>query len=193
MNKTQSHAQKELEILIKTTPDAIIRDFIPEILAVCEAFGKSGQSGGSAPYTAHALSEAIKKLCLQQTIAPLTGEDDEWVNVSDLGGKNDTPLFQNKRLSSVFKDEIGCWYLDAITWKTQSGNTWTGSAKTIEGQEVQSRQYIKEFPFTPKDFIIDIYEKEVTKDNWEFTIKDMEKLLEVAKYYKFPYVIQIDN
>lgn len=192
MTNTQLHAQRELDILIKTTPDAIIIDFIPEILAICEAFGKSGQSGSSAPYTAQALADSIKKLCLYQTIAPLTGEDDEWVNVSDLGGKNDTPLFQNKRLSSVFKDETGCWYLDAITWKTQTGSTWSGSAY-LDGKEVKSRQYIKEFPFYPKDFVVDVYEEEVTKDNWKFTIKDREKLLEVATYYKFPYIITLES
>ena len=69
MTNTQSHAKRELDILIKTTPDAIIRHFIPEILALCEVFGNSGQSGGSAPYTAGALTDAIKKLCLQQPTA----------------------------------------------------------------------------------------------------------------------------
>jgi hypothetical protein len=52
MTNTQSHAKRELEILFKTTPDAIIREFETEILALCEKFGQSGQSGGSAPFTA---------------------------------------------------------------------------------------------------------------------------------------------
>ena len=60
----ETDAEKELDILIKTTIDAIIRDFIPEILALCEKFGESGQSGGSAPYTAKAISQAVEKLCL---------------------------------------------------------------------------------------------------------------------------------
>ena len=47
-------------------------------------------------------------------------------------------------------------------------------------------QYIKSFPFKPQEFIIDVIEKEVSKDNWEFTIKndkDLEKVFEV--YDKF--------
>lgn len=184
MSNTQSHAKRELAILLKTTPDAIIRDFIPEILAVCEAFGNSGQSGGSAPYTASALSQAIKKLCLHQTIAPLTGEDDEWNDVGETlnkGEKND--VYQNNRLSSVFKENGKAYYLDAITWKTQTSSTYHGKAKTESGEEITSRQYIKSFPFKPQEFTIDVIEKEVSKDNWEFTIKDEKDLEKVWEVY----------
>lgn len=186
-NKTKSHAERELEILIKTTPDAIIRHFVPEIIAVCEAFGNSGQSGGSAPYTAGALSQAIKKLCLQKPIAPLTGEDDEWNDVGETLNKSEkNGVYQNNRLSSVFKEDGKAHYLDAITWKTQTGSTWHGMAKTQGGEEIKSRQYIRAFPFNPQEFTIDVIEKEISKDNWEFTIKDdkdLEKVFEV--YDKF--------
>jgi hypothetical protein len=180
MTNTQSHAQRELDILIKTTPDAIIRDFVPEILALCEAFGNSGQSGGSAPYTASALSQAIKKLCLQQTIAPLTGEDDEWMEVT---GASDLPsMCQNKREGAVFKDGSQAYYLDAITWKTQTGATWSGNAHAGT-EKISSRQNIKSFPFYPKTFVVDVIEKEVSKDNWEFDVKNHDDLKEVFEYY----------
>ena len=61
MTNTQKFAKRELDILAATVPDAIVTPFAKEILALCEAFGKSGQSGGSAPYTASAISQAIKK------------------------------------------------------------------------------------------------------------------------------------
>ena len=173
MTNTQSHAKRELDILIKTTPDAIIRHFIPEILAICEVFGNSGQSGGSAPYTAGALADAIKKLCLQQPIAPLMGDDSEWNEV--FGG-----ILQNNSCSAVFKENDKAYYLDAISWKTQKGTTWNGTTK--EG--IKSRQFIKAFPFKPKTFVINVIEKEVSKDNWEFEIKDKEQLKEVAEYYE---------
>ena len=48
MTNTQKFAQKELDILAATVPDAIVTPFAKEILALCEAFGNSGQSGGSA-------------------------------------------------------------------------------------------------------------------------------------------------
>ena len=176
---TASYAKRELEILLETRSDAIIRDFVPEIIALCEAFGNSGQSGGSAPYTASALSQAVKKLCLQMPIAPLTGKDDEWSG--SLSGEKE--VFQNNRLSSVFKENGKSHYLDAITWKTQKGSTWHGKAKTQSGEEITSRQYIKSFPFKPQEFTIDVIEKEISKDNWEFTIKDEKDLEKVFEVY----------
>lgn len=180
MSYTKTHAERELDILVKTTPDVIIEDFIPEILALCEKFGNSGQSGGSAPYTASAITQAINKLLLQQTICPLQGTDDEWNN--SLGGEDN--LFQNNRDSAVFKDDNGAYYLDAIIWKTQNGTTWGGTAKLKDGTTIRSRQFIKSFPFEPKTFYIDVIETEIKKDDWEFTLKDEEQLTEVFEYYK---------
>ena len=91
MTNSESHAKRELEILAKTSPDALIIPFTNEILALCEAFGKSGQSGGSAPYTASAISGAIKKLMMFETITPLTGENEEWVNTDTNNGNG--PIF----------------------------------------------------------------------------------------------------
>lgn len=190
MNNTKTHAERELDILLKTTPDAIIRDFVPEILAVCEAFNNSGQSGGSAPYTAGALSQAIKKLCLYQIIAPLTGEDDEW-SVSFSGDVT----MQNKRLSSVFKGGDGrAYYLNAIVWEgPDEWDTFTGTMNRM-----MSRQYIKSFPFTPKTFRIDVLREDWNEEKhgngeWDrvecgpgpaaYQIKDREQLKEVFEYY----------
>ena len=179
MTNTQSYAQRELDILIKVVPDAIIRHFIPEILALCEAFDNSGQSGGSAPYTAGALADAIKKLCLQEPISPITGENSEWNDISDM----DNGTLQNNRCSAIFKDKKTgrTHYLNAISWKTQKGSTWHGTTK--EG--ITSRQFIKSFPFKPKTFVIDVIETEVKKDDWEFEIKDKVQLKEVSEYYDF--------
>ena len=89
MSNVGLHAKRELEILSATETDPnnrpIIEEFKDEIIALCEKFGNSGQSGGSAPYVAKALSQAIKHLCMFEVIAPLTGNDDEWNDVSDLG------------------------------------------------------------------------------------------------------------
>ncbi len=196
---TAKHAERELDILFATTPDAIIKPFKTELLALCEAFGKSGQSGGSAPYTAGALSEAVRKLCLQKTIAPLTGDSDEWMQVEN---GNDGAYYRNVREGAVFKDSKGAYYLDAIIWKTQSGSGWSGTAKIenlltskvdsllndefkkLGNGEIRSRQYVKSFPFTPKTFVVDVIEKEVAKDDWEFTVKDVSQLDEVFEYYK---------
>lgn len=192
-SNTHNFAKRELEILSKSSTDKdnrpIVEPFIPEILALCERFGKSGQSGGSAPYTASALSKAIKTLCLQEPICPITGIDDEWVNVSEYGSGKDEKecVWQNTRCSALFKNSEGkCWYLDAIVWKTQKGIGWSGSALLKDGNafvKYMSRQYVKSFPFTPKTFYIDVIEKEVAKDDWEFYIKNPKQLERVFKYY----------
>ncbi len=108
MTNTQKFAQQELDILAATVPDAIVTPFAKEILALCEAFGNSGQSGGSAPYTASAISQAVKKLLLQEPICDVTGHENEWVDVSEMGGGS--IMYQNSRCSALFKDGIETKY-----------------------------------------------------------------------------------
>lgn len=182
------HAKFELDMLCKSLPDPenppIIRDFIPEILDLVDKFGKSGQSGGSAPFVASAIANTVKKLCLFQNIGPITGDDGEWVDVREYGIRGDRMQYQNKRLSSIFKNEDGsAYYLDAILWKNQKGTTWTGSATLPNGREVRCHGGIKSFPFTPKTFTILVREEEPEPDSFEFFIDDMSQLDEVTQYY----------
>jgi hypothetical protein len=193
---TAKHAIKELNILFDQHPDSLIKEFENEILALCEKFGNSGQSGGSATYTANALANTIKKLCLFETLSVLTGDEDEWNEVSD-------GLFQNNRNSAVFKKNDHAYYLDAIvfkgdTWNSDhTSNDWDTFTGTVEG--ITSRQYIKSFPFSPKRFYIDVtrekYEKEKHGDNARvittgldgdvvYFIKDKNQLEEVFNYYQ---------
>lgn len=194
MTNTQSHAKRELEILAKTTPDAIVTPFTNEILALCEAFGKSGQSGGSAPYTASAISQAVKKLMMFETLAPITGEDDEWTDVST--SNNGKPMFQNNRDSRVFKDgkEGKAYFIEAIVFDGDIGGRFTGNGSvTHNGKNIGSTQYIKEFPFTPKTFYVDVIDHrwkdkeektpDVNGDWWTHSIKDEKQLDEVFEYY----------
>lgn len=182
-SNTASYAERELDILVKTVKDPIIKPFIPEIIALCDKFGKSGQSGGSAPFTAAALSQAIKKLCLQEPICEITGIEEEWMDVSDIS--DGEILFQNNRCSSVFK--VGnnqSYYLDAISFKSEKNICYFSNNVIMpDGTKLRSKQYIKKFPFKPKTFYIDIIEEEVAKDDWEFYIKDEKQLKAVWKYY----------
>lgn len=195
---TAKHAEKELNILSSLATDKndrpIIEPFKKEILALCEAFGKSGQSGGSAPYTATALSQAIKSLLLQETIAPLTGEDSEWnETIKDNEGKQ---IYQNKRCSALFKDgkDGTPHYIYAIIFNGDIGGTFTGNSIILsDGTTLRSRQNIKSFPFTPKKFYIDVIDyrwedKEETQPDingswWTHKIKDEKQLIEVFEYY----------
>jgi hypothetical protein len=165
------HAKRELVALgydlndKEEGPNKWIMENVFELLNV---FGNQGHSGMSAPYCV----DMFSKLALFKPLAPITGEDCEWNEVGD-------NMFQNTRCSAVFKDGKNGkpYYLDAIVWRTQDGMTWTG-----EAEGYRSRQYIK-LPFTPKTFYIDVIEREIEKNGWEFTIKDKEQLNAVFEYY----------
>lgn len=207
MTNTQRHAQMELDILVKSATDPnyrpIIEEFIPEILAICEKFGLSGQSGGSAPFTATALSHAIKKLCLQEAICPIMDLPEEWVDVSAFGDGSMVG-YQNSRCGCLFKDGIGRrpYYLDAIIWKGdtegESGNDWDVFSGRVE--EYYSRQYVKSFPFEPKSFYIDVIREELPED-WDqepfiegndwYSTEEFERTgIKVWHKYKYRYLIK---
>ncbi|MCK9476521.1 MAG: hypothetical protein M0R46_11410 [Candidatus Muirbacterium halophilum] len=194
MTNSKLHAKRELELLEKTTPDAIITPFKNEILALCEAFGKSGQSGGSAPFTATAISQAVKKLMMFETLAPLTGEDSEWEDISEYS--NGESIFQNNRDSRVFKNgkDGQAYFIEAIVFDGDIGGRFTGNGSvTHNGENISSSQYIKEFPFIPKTFYVDVIDhrwvdkEEKTPDEngdwWTHSIKDENQLNEVFEYY----------
>lgn len=48
----------------------------------------------------------------------------------------------------------------------------------------RARQFIKSFPFIPKTFVIDVIEREVVPNDWEFSVKDREQLNPVFDYYE---------
>lgn len=202
MTNTKKFAKRELDILKTTVPDAIITPFEKEILDLCEAFGKSGQSGGSAPYTASAIAEAIKKLCLQEPICDVTGHDSEWVDVTSFMDKT---MWQNSRCGSLFKYPDGkCSYTDAIVWKgSEKYDTFTGRVyiDNVDFELIGSSQYVN-FPFKPKTFYIDVVripisKKEAEEKNLHYiednnkcyysVLKDPKQLEKVFKYYNRKY------
>lgn len=82
------------------------------VLKLIEIFAEEGHSGSSAPYAI----DMFKKLAMFEPLVPLTGEDWEWIDVSEYGGRDDGPLWQNKRCSRVFKDNNGAYDIDGIHW-----------------------------------------------------------------------------
>lgn len=185
-SNTYRFAEKELSILSKSAIDPenrpIIEPFKEEILALCEKFAHSGQSGGSAPMTATVLAQAIKKLLLQEPICPIMNLPEEWVDVTEYNDGN--AWFHNARCSGLFKDGIDGrpYYLDAVVWVDDKAHQFTGSA-WMGAVMLYSRQYVKSFPFTPKRFYIDVVDREVGKDNWEHFVKTPAQLRSVFKYY----------
>lgn len=209
MTNTQNFAKQELDILAATTPDAVITPFRKEILALCEAFGKSGQSGGSAPYVATAISKAIKSLLLHEPICDITGYENEWGEALESEKSKDITFKQNLRCSALFKetthyydgDESRAYYLDAIVWKgVEDYDTFTGRVYIDDKnfELISSSQFVR-FPFKPKTFYIDVIRIPITKEEAEsrdlhyiedgfnecyYTIlKDPKQLDVVFKYY----------
>lgn len=116
------------------------------VLKLIEIFSEEGHSGSSAPYAIN----MFKKLASFKPLTPLTGEDDEWVK-HDYGVE---PSYQNKRLSSVFKDANGdCYNIDGkVFWE------WCMPYEGREPQEPYKSYYTCResrvpvtFPYTPPD------------------------------------------
>ena len=169
------HFERELSILCKDwdgkdeDSEPIINKFKGEVEAILDKISEQGHSGGSIGFYANVVSSCISKAILMNNIAPITGDESEWNEVSD-------DMLQNNRMSSVFKDEKGAYYLDAIVFVGEDKyDSFTGSVG-----DVCSRQYIKSFPFEPKTFYINVVN--VTNGS-DYKIKDVNQLNEVYEYY----------
>ena len=199
-------AQYELDLMMKNaegkdeTP--IIKEFVPEVMALVKKFADSGQSGGSAPFVSTVIVQVLKKLLAHEPLGEgIMGTDDEWSDCSVYeDAEEGTGTFQNMRLSSVFKEgkEGKPYYLDAIVF-TPEGKDYgfSGKVSITEGSEEQisSSQFIKAFPFAPKTFKILVKEKEYRKLKdgtlveeegggwWESWLADPKQLDEVWEYY----------
>lgn len=164
------HAERELKLAgmheKDSDYDGMLYDAVMELVKV---FSKQGYSGASAMRTL----QLFEKIASYKNLTPLTGKDDEWNEI----GEN---VFQNNRESSVFKDGKNgeAYYMNAIIWRSEDGLTYNG----ITGG-INSRQYIKSFPFTPKTFYIDVIKTEISKENFDFEIKDMSQLDIALEHY----------
>ena len=182
------HARLELQMAGLFDKDSDYKGMIGEaVMELIEVFTKQGHSGMSAPYVA----DLFHKLANYEPLQPITGKDEEWGDVRDFDdGK---PWYQNKRCSAMFKDgkDGEAYYIDAIVKRDQNGVCWTGVCwlnyedyKTgDQSKMIRSKAYIKEFPFTPKTFYIDVKDVEVAKDDWESFMVDPSQLDEVKEYY----------
>jgi len=158
------------------------------VLELIDVFSNQGHSGMSA----NIVISIFEKLALFKPLQPITGEDDEWVDISGLwGGEN---MYQNKRESGLFKNNNIITYNSAIVKVCPNGTTWTGPLYLSredainDKNRISSSLEIKGFPFTPKTFYIDVIEEEINPDDWIMWVKDISQLDEVWKYYKKPEI-----
>jgi hypothetical protein len=98
MSNLLNYAEKEMDLIGLTGEDDMNGAMRKHLLHMIKEFSEEGHSGYSASY---AIS-CLKRLLSYKPLSPLTGEDDEWNEVSEISGYTQ---FQNKRCSSVFKDD----------------------------------------------------------------------------------------
>jgi hypothetical protein len=182
------HAKTELQIAGLFDNDSDYNGDIGEaVMELIEVFAKQGHSGMSAPYVA----SIFEKLANYKPLIGITGKDEEWGDVRNIGdGK---PWYQNKRCSALFKDgkDGKPYYIDAIIIRDQNGTCWSGMVWLNEedyksgdrSKMIGKKAYVKEFPFYPKTFYIDVKAIEVAKDDWESFVVDPSQLDEVWEYY----------
>lgn len=137
-----SHAETELDFIGMKDEEGMNGMMRKHILHMIEEFSKEGHSGFSASYAA----SCLEKLMRYEPLAPLTGEDWEWVDVGEQSGG---PLWQNKRCSKIFKDKDGAYDIDAIVWYEWVTDKETGEKYKTHFTNYESRVRV-EFPYTPK-------------------------------------------
>jgi len=112
-----------------------------DILALLEVFGNQGHSGTTAPY----VIGRFKKLASFEPLVPLTGEDNEWNEISP--GR-----YQNRRCSHVFKDGDHAYDIEGKVFREPDGCCYTSRDSRVDVT----------FPYTPKTEYVDVPENNET-------------------------------
>ena len=113
-------AKYELDLILKkcNEEDRDMQEMInKDILEIVEVFANQGHSGFSANYSI----PIINKLLKQSFVLPLTGEKDEWCEVTD-------GVYQNKREGKIFKQNDRFdgkpYYIDGKAFSDDGGKSW---------------------------------------------------------------------
>lgn len=109
-----------------------IYDHLKKLL---ETFSDENHSGSSAPYTV----SLFRKLAMLEPLGPLTGEDSEWVEVSE-------GVLQNRRCSRVFKENGEAYDIDGKVFEEPDGSRFNS----------QDSRVSVTFPYTPATEIVKV-------------------------------------
>ena len=150
MSNYESHAWQEFRAAGWVDQNNKFNDEMQEaictnVLKMLEIFADEGHSGSSAPYAIN----LFEKIASYKPLTPLTGEDWEWHDVSDYGGRDDGPVFQNKRSGNVFKDNNGAYDIQGIVWYDWYTDEETGEKRKSHFTNYKSRVPVT-FPYSPK-------------------------------------------
>jgi len=127
-----THARKEATLLMKYCDDdakAMQEEMNNEVLNLIQMFASQGHTGSTGNYALHMFTRLVNF----KPLTPLTGEDDEWIDVMTYEG---TPYMQqNLRCSSVFRelhDNCTAYMIDAKIFTNDNGVTWFTNANSKE-------------------------------------------------------------
>lgn len=138
----RNFAESELDRVLGK--DEMDQDMRKCVLDIIDIFSEQGHSGFSAALC----TNLVTKLMKFEPLTPITGEDDEWMEV----GPN---MFQNKRCSHVFKDADGKAYdSEGIIFYDILKNEDDGSEFKSYYTSSNSRVFI-EFPYTPTKIYVE--------------------------------------
>jgi len=152
-NKYREHAFVEFKAAGWLNADGKFNDpmqgmIFRHVLKLLDVFHDEHHSGTSAPYAVN----LFKRLAMFETIAPLTGAEDEWIEYRDGG-------FQNRRCSHVFKDKDR---FDGQAYDSE-GKIFVEVSKDEDGKERRvsftsrdSRVPVT-FPYTPKREYVELH------------------------------------
>lgn len=134
MGSLEDHARFELRKQLALPDDDYDRMIADAVVELIQTFAAQGHSGMSASFC----RQYFDRLARFEPIGPLTGEADEWVEVSD-------GVFQNRRCSRVFRDETGAYDIEGRIFRDPDGSCWTN---------LDSRVYV-DFPYSPTSEYVD--------------------------------------
>lgn len=137
MSEYKNHAMREFQYVGWCDKNGKFNDEMQEaicngVMKMLEIFADESHSGSTAPYAIN----LFKKIASFEPLGPLTGEDDEWVCHQD-GWSNGVAVYQNKRMSSVFKqsdrfDGKPYWLDGKVFWE------WTSYPDIDDGKPFKS-------------------------------------------------------
>lgn len=130
MSNLKNYAISELSrIGMSESDEGMNGQMAKHIIKMVELFSEEGHSGFSASYAVNILD----KLLRFRPLSPLTGSDDEWMEVGE-------GLYQNKRCSTVFKKDGTAYDIDGKVFVESDGQSYTSSNSKVDVS----------FPYTPK-------------------------------------------
>jgi hypothetical protein len=134
MSNLVDYAKSELDIAGLTADgdeyDVAVREAALEII---EKFSDQGHSG----FSAGMVTNIVEKLMRFHPLTPLTGDDDEWTEVTE-------GVFQNKRCSHVFKENGRAYDINGRVFEEPNGCRFTSRDSRVEVT----------FPYEPKTEVV---------------------------------------